>query len=271
MSADSTQAQRAFGKMVRDGSLRQPLRTEPDATLANLGLDERERASMLGVGQKRLLVYSEMVHSRLLKTIRSFMEGAEEQFDTRRLSDQVREWITTVGPKSRYLRDVAAEFVAWVRPRWEADESLPPWMAEYCDHVIAVRTIRNDPRPCGSPTETKLELERPVTCNETTRLYHYRWAVHRLPTPYSVDSEPTSLDGAVVVGFRHPDDDQPHFFVLEARAAQLLARLLAGQTLRDALFGACEAMGETLDDAILSATAMTLADLADRRVIHGGA
>jgi uncharacterized protein len=274
VSDDPTQVQWAFGQIVRDGSLRDQLRAEPDATLAKLGLDERERTGMLGVGNKRLLVYHEMVHARLLRTIRSFIDGAGERLGDNRLRADVREWIAAPGPKSRYLRDIAAEFLVWVRPRWEADESLPPWLTEYCDHVVAVRTIRNDPHVVGPQTDVKLELERPVVCNATTRLYRYRWAVHRLPaplpTPLPLEREPVPLDGHVVVGFRHPDDEQPHFFDIKPRSAQLLERLLAGQTLRDALFGACAALGETLDDEILSATAVTLADLADRHVLLGG-
>jgi hypothetical protein len=276
MSADPSQsakAQAVFGQLVRDGSLRERLRGDPAGTLAQLGLDEQQRAGMLAAGDKRLLVYHEMVHARLVKTIRSFIEGASERVGENRLRAEVREWIATPGPKSRYLRSIPAEFLAWVRPRWEADETLPPWIAEYCDHVVAVRTIRNDPRSVGRPTDVKLELERPVACNPTTRVYRYRWAVHRLPTPLLPDSQPEPLgsdSGHALVGFRHPDDEQPHFFDIKPRSAHMLERLLAGQTLRDALFGACEAMGETLDDEILSVTAVTLADLADRQVLLGG-
>jgi hypothetical protein len=266
MSADP---QQVFGQLVRDGSLRERLRADPDATLTELGLDDGDRAGMLGLGNKRLLVYHEMVHARLFKTVRSFIEGAGERIGDDRLRAEVREWIAGPGPKTRYLRDIAAEFLAWVRPRWEADESLPPWIAEYCDHVVAVRTIRNDPNAIVTPTDASIDLERPVVCNPTTRLYHYRWAVHRLPTPLTSEQVPASLDGASVVGFRHPDDEQPHFFDIKPRSAHLLERLLAGATLRDALFGACAAMGETLDDEILSVTAVTLADLVDRRVLLG--
>jgi hypothetical protein len=276
MSADPSQsakAQAVFGQLVRDGSLRERLRGDPAGTLAQLGLDEQQRAGMLAAGDKRLLVYHEMVHARLVKTIRSFIEGASERVGENRLRAEVREWIAAPGPKSRYLRSIPAEFLAWVRPRWEADETLPPWIAEYCDHVVAVRTIRNDPRSVGRPTDVKLELERPVACNPTTRVYRYRWAVHRLPTPLQPDSQPEPLgsqSGHALIGFRHPDDEQPHFFDIKPRSAHMLERLLAGQTLRDALFGACEAMGETLDDEILSVTAVTLADLADRQVLLGG-
>jgi hypothetical protein len=274
MSADPSKAQAVFGQIVRDGSLRERLRTDAAATLIELGLDEQQRDGMLGAGNKRLLVYHEMVHSRLVKTIRSFIEGANERIGDNRLRAEVREWIATPGPKTRYLRNIPAEFLAWARPRWEADESLPPWLAEYCDHVVAVRTIRNDPRSVGRPTEVKLELERPVVVNATTRVYRYRWAVHRLPTPLLPDSEPEPLGppggGHALIGFRHPEDEQPHFFDIKPRSAHMLERLLAGQTLRDALFGACAAMGETLDDEILSVTAVTLADLVDRQVLLGG-
>jgi hypothetical protein len=274
MSADPSKVQAVFGQLVRDGSLRERLRTDAAVTLTELGLDEQERDGMLGAGSKRLLAYHEMVHARLVKTIRSFIEGASERIGENRLRAEVREWIATPGPKSRYLRNIPAEFLAWARPRWEADESLPPWIAEYCDHVVAVRTIRNDPRDAGRPTGLNLELECPVVCNATTRVYRYRWAVHLLPTPLLPDSVPEPLglpgSGHALIGFRHPDDEQPHFFDIKPRSAHMLERLLTGETLRDALFGACAAMGETLDDEILSVTAVTLADLIDRQVLLGG-
>jgi hypothetical protein len=270
MTVDRTEVQQAFGRIVRDGSLRDRLRDDPGGTLAELGLDERERVGMLGAGTKRLLVYHEMVHARLFKTVRSFLEGGGERIGEDRLSADVREWITASGPKSRYLRDITAEFLVWVRPRWDADESLPPWLAEYCDHVVAVRTIRNDPRAIPAQTDVKLELDRAVVCNPTARVYRYSWAVHRMTTPLLPDHEPAPLAGQWVVGSRHPEDEQPHFFEIKPRSAQLLERLLAGHTLHDALLQACAAMGETLNDEILSSIAVALADLSDRQVLLGG-
>jgi uncharacterized protein len=267
MSADPIQVQAALGRVARDPELRDRFAQAPEATLAELGLDERERAGMLRYGPTRLLAYHEMVHSRLLGTIRTFLGGAADQLGSERLRADVDAWIGGPGPTTPYLRDIPAEFLAWARPRWAADPSLPPWLVELADHQVLIRTIRNDPREIGTASEAKLDLDRPIACNPTVRVLRYRWSVHRLPTPLGPEESPAE-DAPIVIGHRNRAE-LPVFFELEPRPARMLELLLAGRSLREALFGACESLGETLDDAILSATALTLADLHDRHVLLG--
>lgn len=271
MSADPTRVQSAFGRVARDPALRDRFAAAPEATLIELGLDEGERAGMLRHGPKRLLAYHEMVHSRLFGTIRTFLGAAAERLGHDRLRAEVDAWIAEPGPTTPYLRDIPAEFLAWARPRWEADDSLPSWLPELAAHQVLIRTIRNDPQAIGVPTEVKLELDRPIACNRTVRVVRYRWSVHRLPKQLGPDEAPSELSESspIVIGHRSRAE-QPVFFELAPRPARMLELLLEGRTLREALFGACEAVGETLDDAILAATALTLADLHDRHVLLGG-
>jgi uncharacterized protein len=272
VSVDPAVIQSAFARIARDVALRDRFERDPEATLAELGLDERDRAGMLGCSPTRLLAYHEMVHSRLTRTIRTFLGGAAERLGHERLRAEVDAWIAGPGPTTPYLRDIPAEFLAWARPRWEADASLPPWLGEFAAHRILLREVRNDPRVVGEPTNLKLELERPVVCNGTARVVRYRWAVHQLPRTLRTDDgaplepaeQPTTL-----VAFRNLDE-QPTTLEIKPRSARMLELLLAGETLRAALFGAVEAMGETLDDEILAVTAVTLADLVDRHVLLGG-
>lgn len=268
MSADSLRVQSVLGRIVRDPKLRDRFAQAPEATLVELGLDARACAAMLQHGPTRLLAYHEMVHSRLFGTIRMFLGPAAERLGQARLRADVDAWIVERGPKTRYLRDVPAEFLAWAQPHWAADDSLPPWLPELAAHQVLIRTIRDDPREIGQPNEVKLDLERPIACNPTVRVLRYRWSVHRLAKQPSVEQGP-SEDSPILIGFRGRDQ-RPTFVEIEARAAALLERLLAGKTLREALFGACEAVGESLDDSILAATALTLADWIDRHVLLGG-
>jgi hypothetical protein len=260
--------QATLGRVARDPALRDRFADAPEATLLELGLDERERAGMLRYGPKRLLAYHEMVHARLVETIRTFIGAAAERLGRARLRADVDAWIAEPGPTTPYLRDIPAEFLAWARPRWEADHSLPPWLSELAAHQILIRTIRNEPRSVGEQNDIKLELERAIVCNPTVRVLRYRWSVHRLPKKLGVDDAPAE-NRPIVLAYRSRSE-QPTFIDLQPRAAAMLELLLAGKTLREALFGACAAIGETLDDAILSATALTLADLSERHVLLGG-
>lgn len=269
MSADPQKIQSALGRVIREPELRARVATDADATLAELGLDEASRTAMLASGAERLLAYHSMVHSRLFRTIKTFMGGAAERLGDARLHADVHAWTRDQGSRSPYLREVPTEFFAWVRPRWEADEELPPWLCELAQHQISIRELRNDPRELGPQNEVKIDLERPIACNATARIVRYHWSVHELPRELGAAEPKLYAEPQSVVAYRDRDD-RPRFVDIGPRAAHLLARLLAGATLREALFGACEAMGEALSDEILATTALTLADLVDRHVLLGG-
>lgn len=267
----SQQVQSALGQIIRDPALRDRVAEDPQGTLAALGVDPANCEGMLGAGVERLLAYHRMVHQRLWNTIKTFIGGAAQGLGDERLHADVRAWIAEAGSRSVHLREVPAEFLVWARPRWDADETLPPWLGELAAHQVLIRTIRNDPRAVGEQNEIKIDLERPIACNATARVLRYRYAVHRLPKTLEPETEPDAMDeGHAVLGYRHPEHGKPRFLTLEPRASHLVERLLAGATLREALFGACEATGETLDDQILANTALTLADLVDRHVLLGG-
>ncbi|PRQ05177.1 hypothetical protein ENSA5_04210 [Enhygromyxa salina] len=267
---DPRVVQSALGQVIRDAAIRDRVAEDPDAGLGALGLDPDSRAGMLGAGVERLLAYHEMVHARLYRTIKTFIGGAAARLGEDRLHAEVRRFIADPGPTTVYLRDIPAEFLAWARPRWDADPSLPGWLGELAAHQVLIRTLRNDPREVAPLNEHKIDIERPIACNATVRVLRPRFAVHHLPKQLGPDTAPDPIPaGHAVIAYRHADD-QPRFVDIKPRSAHLLDLLLAGKTLREALFGACEATGETLDDQILSVTALTLADLVERHILLGG-
>ena len=270
MSADPRRVQSLLGQVIRNRELRDRLEADPEAVLRELELPAADRELLLQASIPRLLAYHDMANNRLFRTVRTFIGGAATRLGEARLRADMRQWLIETGPHTPYLRDVPDEFLAWARPRWEADSALAPWIPELAAHQVMIRTLRNAPLRVAPASETKIDLERAITCNATARLLRYRWAVHRLPAKLPPDLEPKPLGGGhAVLGFRDLEG-RPRFVDLEPRAALLVERLLAGQTLREALFGACEALGEALDDAILSATALTLADLSERHILLGG-
>jgi uncharacterized protein len=270
MSAEAERIQSALGRVIRDRALHDRVVEDPDAALASLGLDEQARAGMLASGTQRLLAYHHMVHTRLFKTIRAFLGGAADRLGEQRLRADVHAWVADPGPRTAYLRDIPREFLSWARPRWDADPSLPQWLGELAAHQVSIRMIRNDPREVAPQTDVGIDLERPIACNATVELVRYRWAVHHLPAKLDRAAEPSLMpEGHAVIAYRHADE-QPRFVDIKPRSAHMLERLIAGQSLREALFGACAAMGEELDDEILSVTAVTLGDLIDRHVLLGG-
>lgn len=259
--------QRALASVIRDPAIRERVAADPEGTLTELGLDASARASTLRCGVDRLLAYHEMVHSRLFRTIKSFMGSAGYWLGDARVHADVRVWVRERGPKTGIFREVPAEFVAWARPRWADDPTVPDWVGALAEHEVGTRTIRNDPGSVGAPTGNKIELEQPVVCNQTARVLRYAWPLHRVPAQPAAEFEPAA-EPVALVGYRGTDD-RVRYLRCEPRDAALLERLLAGETLRAALFGACEDVGQTLDDEILGQTALTLADWMDRHILHG--
>ncbi|EDM75607.1 hypothetical protein PPSIR1_00150 [Plesiocystis pacifica SIR-1] len=259
---------RVFSTVLRDPAVFEAVAADPDAGLAELGLDAATREAMLAHGPGRLFAYHRMVHSRLRRTVRKLIGPAAAVLGRERLHAEVDAWIDVEGPRSGIFRDVVGEFADWAVERWAADDALPPWLAPLAAHGALRWRLRNDPRVVEAPSEAKIDLERAVACNATASVQRYAWAVHRVPAEPGPEEAPEQREVAVAI-FRDAKG-KVRELELEPRLAAMLERLLAGQTLREALFGACEATGQALDDEILKETALALADWCERHLLLGG-
>jgi hypothetical protein len=263
--------QLAFGRVIRDAALAERVANDPHATLAELGLDEPTRERLLARGVGRLVAYNAMVRSRLVKTIREFSPRASAIVGER-LVPMVSAWIAERGPSSAYLRELPNEFFGWARPRWAeaiAVGELPAWLIELFEHELEQRAVLRDERPSGEPSPHTVALEQGMLGNPTARLLRREFAVHRLPATLDPANQPEVARGGFVLVAWRDRGDKVRFLELRARHAQLLERLFAGASLRDALLGACATLGETLDDTILGDTVVVLAEWCDKHLLLG--
>jgi hypothetical protein len=263
--------QLVFGRVIRDAALAERVTADPHAALAELGLDEPTRERLLACGVGRLIAYNTMVRTRLLRTVREFSPRACSIVGDR-LPPLVEAWIAERGPSSPYLREVPGEFFSWARPRWAqaiAAGELPPWLIELFEHELEQRALVRDDRSSGQASPHPVALEQGMLGNPTARLLRREFAVHRLPGTLDPANLPEVEQGSfVLVGWRDRSE-KARFLELRPRHAALLERLIAGASLRDALFGACAALGEALDDTILGDTAVTLARWCDDHLLLG--
>jgi hypothetical protein len=263
--------QLAFGRVLRDAGLVERLAADPDATLAELGLDEPTRTRLLAYGVGRLVAYHSMVHSRLLRTIREFSPRACTIVGAR-LPALVHGWIGEHGPSSPYLREIPTEFFAWARPRWAeaiATGDLPAWLIELFEHELEVRALLRDDRASGQPSVHPVALDRGMLGNPTARLLRREFAVHRLAAKLDPAALPELERGTFVLVAWRDHNDEPRFLELRPRHAALLERLIAGASLQHALITACAELGEALDDTILGDAAVTLAQWCDDHLLLG--
>lgn len=263
--------QDVFARIVRDAALGERLRSDPEATLRELGLDDAASERLLAAGVERLLAYNWMVHSRIKRTIQEFSPRATKLVAAH-LGELVHEWIAAAGPRSPYLRDVPSEFLAWARPRWAAliaAGEAPPWLTELFEHELLQRALVRDTQRCGPPSSHVVQIDRGMLGNPTARVIRREYAVHRLPAKLDPDHLPTLERGSVALAAWRDAEDRPHVLELRPRHAALLEQLLRGESLREALVHACSSLGETLDDVILGDAAVTLAEWCETQVLLG--
>ena len=228
---------------------------------------------MAARGKTRLLAYRELVHNRIANVVQDWMPGTTGRLARLRpgwLRSEVVAWIGTTGPRSPYLREVPAEFLTWAAPRWEADTTLPAYLVELARFEVRLHDVRNDPSPVVPATDIKLELNAAAVMEPTARVMTFSHGVHRLDLTEGADLEVAPTEGPSHVAVFRNDVGRPYFMELSPREAALVRRLLDGQTLQEALFGACADVGEELGDAMLSESALLLAKMGDRGLLKGG-
>ncbi len=243
-------------------------RTDLRAFAAEHGIEGDDLDAIEAVGAERFLVYRALVHNRMRNTIADFIERSTARLGMKRLRSDFADWMDQVAAKSPYLRDVPAEFVAWVSPRWLEDEGVPSYLADLARHELLEYDIRNDHRGGESPTGLDLALDKPLRFDGAARLMRYDYAVHKL-SPEPGDREPPEEVPTRLLVYRDADA-KVRYLELTPLAFTVLVQLMEHhRPVADGLRTACESLGEPLDDDRLSIAATLLADLAERGVLLG--
>jgi hypothetical protein len=258
----------ALAAVIRQQRAPQAVRDDLAAFLRAQGVEGEDLSAMLAVGAERMLVYRRLVHNRLRGTIVDFLEYTVARLGVDRYRRDFEAFVELCAPSSPYLRDVPAEFVEWVLPRWTADPAVPAWLPDLARHELVDYEVRNDPRGGEPETGLPLALDRPLRFDGTARLVRYGWAVHRLPRDEDDTSEPDAEPTRLLV-YRDAEH-KPRYLALSPFADALLHELLlARKAVQPALLAAAAALGEPLDDDKLGSAAQLIADLGERRVCLG--
>jgi hypothetical protein len=235
-----------------------------EALLARHALSAADGAA-LRADFERLVVYRKLVRGTLHdavelavpRTIARLGAVFEEYFE-RFLSEQ--------GPRTHYLRDVTSELLDFCAPLWPADVRVPAWALDLARHEALRIVVSSAGEPVVAHELGELDLEQGLCFVQAARVARYAFAVHRLPSDEADRTAPERTATALFV-YRDPAHDV-RYLELSPLAASLLERLLAGETLKDALLAACAATG-TEPGAALDGTARLLTDLAARGVLLG--
>ncbi|XYH94588.1 putative DNA-binding domain-containing protein [Sorangium sp. So ce1128] len=290
--------QRALQRSVSepDGAA---IAADPRAWLAGAGIEGADLEAMASLPPGRLLLYRSLIRRGLTGAIRAGIPRTAARLGARFEADVAR-FLEVELPRSRYLRDVAFEFVGFAAPRWGEDPEVPAYLADLARHELAAfaascaeadeeeagepgelgapgardtRDAAHAPGPAHAPdapaSGEELSLDRGARFQRAAALVRYEHAVHRLEGGESARDVPAREPTRLLV-YRDAGHEV-RFLELTPLAAEILGRLLAGAALRDAVVEGCAALGRPVDGPVLESTAALLSDLAERGALLGAA
>ncbi len=245
--------------------------TDFRAYLEKHGVEAADVEAMLAAPQ-RLAVYRRLVRhnvvdvvARMLPRTRARLNRAEPgEFD--RSFDA---FLADPSPRTHYLRDVPAEFLAWATPRWKDDARAPAYLADLASHELTHFAVSSAPATGEPRPLDEVAIDRPLVFSDAMRLAHYAFAVHELPGRLDDVSEPPARD-VTLLAYRDADHEV-RFVELTPLAAAIVERLVAGDLLGAAVARACDDRGVARTNELLAETARLLADLGERGVLLGAA
>lgn len=258
----------ALNAVIRQQRAPSAMEADLAAYLREHGVEGEDLDSMVEVGAERMLVYRALVHNRLRNAIRDFIPRTVARVGMGRYKRDLAAFMEDRAAVSPYLRDVPAEFVAWVTPRWADDPQVPDYIPDLAQHELLDVDVSNDPRGGEGPTGLPLALDRPLRFDGAARLCEYAYAVHRLSTKSEDRTEPDAEPTRLLV--YRDEHHKPRYLALTPFAAALLRQLMHERLpVQAALATAVESLGEPLDDDKLASAAQLFADLAERGVCLG--
>jgi uncharacterized protein len=233
------------------------------------GLSESDLAA-LSLFPGRLALYRRLVRTNLLgvtsrmvpRTRARLNACADGEFDT-----SFDAFLADAPPTTHYLRDVPAEFVDWVAPRWGKDPRVPSYAADLARHELVYFQIAVAPHLTKPPSVSELSLERRLVFTPARRLVRYAHAVHTLPGGEDDRTEPERREVCLLV-YRDEQNDV-RLLELTPLAALIAEEVLAARPLGQAVANACATLGTTVTPEVLSSTARMLADWGERGILLG--
>jgi hypothetical protein len=238
------------------------------AFLEASGVEESDIEAITGA-PPRLALYRRLIRNNLTGVTEKMLARTRARLNARdgAFDASFAAFLAERGPRTHYLRDVPREFLAWVTPRWQAESNVPAWALDLARHELVEYEVSAARSRAETPTLVDVALDRALVLTEPLRLMRYGFAVHELPADVEDRSEPSRRPTTLLA---HRDAEHAvRFLDLTPLAAAIVARLLDGSTLGDAVSGACADVGTVTSDVVVADVARLLADLGERGILLG--
>lgn len=258
----------ALAGAIRRVDAPEKVAADAEAFLAEYGVRGADAAALLAKGGERFLIYRKLVQNRLRAATRESIPRTVARRGKDPFIADFAEFMAEHACSSPYLRDIPAEFVEWVAPRWRENSELPRYLGDLARHELLEGDVRNDPDGGESPTGKPIALDAALVFDGSARLLHYDFAVHKLS--YATDDRTDPPEQSTHLLVYRDADVKVRYLELTTWAAAVMDRLLgADDTVQTGLLAAAASLGEPLDDDKLAKAATLFADLADRGVLLG--
>jgi hypothetical protein len=237
------------------------------ALLDEYDVAPHDREAILA-GRARLGLYRTLVRNNLFGVVAKMLERTRAALDRHApgLFEATFEAFTEeVGPRTRYLRDVPHELLAFAAPRWRAD-ARAPWAADLATFELATFAVAAEPPAERTREPRDLSVDAPVLFSPAVRRVRAEHAVHR-----AFEEEPDARPAAVPTELLVYRDEahEPRVLELVPLAAAVTDELLRGAPLGAAIAAACASRGQAMDADALATVARLLADYGARGVVLG--
>ncbi len=254
--------QRSFARRILDLDLGLDLEKPADPST-----ETSSEAALRAMGLPRIAVYRTLVRGSIHGLLGNMLPRTLARIEDQR-DNWIDRWLADAGPRSRILRELVDEWVAWVSPRWLADPEVPNYLVDLLRHEAIEMVV--DAAPAANPPADMSEafaLESRLLFDPSARLEHYEHAIHLLPE--DCDDRSPALAQATALLIYRDDEHEVRFLHLSPLAAAITELLLSGETVKQALIAGSSAVGLALDDAVLGRMSGLFADFANRRILLG--
>jgi hypothetical protein len=222
---------------------------------------EDDLAALGGI-RDRWLLYRHMVRARLRTMIESALKRTVPALGEGAWHGWFDRWLDEAPPRTRYIREIVPELVAYCLPRWESDTTIPAWVPELARLEAARWEVGYADAPL--PVAGELSFEKTAVLTPHVRVLRASHAVHR--TQASYEPEP----GAVhLVVYRRPDDRTAVWAVDDFTAALVEGLAPGNRNVTDTVKAAAAELDIPIDEKLVQRIGAVLAELVSRGILLG--
>lgn len=228
---------------------------------------DADPADLARLGPGRWTLYRELVRSRIVGALGEALPRTRDAAGAARFERWIARWLDESPPRTRYVRELMPQFVAWRDGLAETD--LPPLFDDLLRYEVALHAVGLAPDPTADELRAApFEMHRPARFHPVLRRLDLRWPVHARHCER--ETAPAPAPCAVLV-YRDPRRFHAETLALSPVAARVLDAMREGGEVTAAVQRALSAEDLHASAAFVESFADLLADLMERGVLLGAA